>query len=93
LGTDCHAIFTFDDSCYKCIDRIKSKITSDKQRELYVNDDFNNHTTATIQLTSTISMVSSPIHISSEFIRDSSMKDIDVSDRGFGSLHFEANSI
>ena len=71
------------------LSRIKSKITSDKQRELYVNDDFNNHTTATIQLTSTISMVSSPIHICSEFIRDSSMKDIDVSDRGFGSLHFE----
>ena len=79
--------------CINVLSRIKSKITSDKQSELYVNDDFNNHTTATIQLTSTISMVSNPLSISSEFIRDSSMKDIDVSDRGFGSLHFEANSI
>jgi len=70
-----------------------AKTASDKQSEVSVNDDFNSHTTATIQLTSTLSMVSNPLSISSEFIRDSSMKDIDVSDRGFGSLHFEANSI
>jgi len=69
-----------------------AKTASDKS-EVSVNDDKNNHTTATIQLTSTLSMVSNPLSISSEFIRDSSMKDIDVSDRGFGSLHFEANSI
>jgi hypothetical protein len=70
-----------------------AKTASDKQSEVSVNDDKNNHTTATIQLTSTLSMVSNPLSISSEFIRDSSMKVIDVSDRGFGSLHFEANSI
>ena len=75
------------------LSRIKSKTTSVKQSALSLNDDFNNHTTSTIQLTSTVSMVSSPIHISSEFIRDSSIKDIDASDRGFGSFNFEANSI
>jgi len=57
------------------------------------NEINNYNSTAAIQLTSTLSMVSNPLSISSEFIRDSSIKDIDASDRGFGSSHFEANSI
>ena len=70
-----------------------TKTTSDKQNEVYVNeDDNNNNATNDIQLTSTLSMVSNPLSISSEFIRDSSIiNDIDASDRGFGSFHFEAN--
>jgi hypothetical protein len=77
------------------LSRIKTKTTSDKQSELYVNEnEINNYnSTAAIQLTSTSSMVSNPLSISSEFIRDSSIKDIDASDRGFGSSHFDANSI
>jgi hypothetical protein len=70
-----------------------TKTTSDKQNEVYVNeDDDNNNATTDIQLTSTLSMVSNPLSISSEFIRDSSIiNDIDASDRGFGSFRFEAN--
>ena len=69
-----------------------TKTTSDKQNEVYVNeDDNNNNATADIQLTSTLSMVSNPLSNSSEFIRDSSINDIDASDRGFGSFRFEAN--
>jgi hypothetical protein len=70
-------------------------ITSDKQSEVYVNEDENNNNnaTATIQLTSTLSMVSNPLSISSEFIRDSSMKDINASDREFGSLIFDEFSL
>jgi hypothetical protein len=77
------------------LSKIKTKITSDKQSEVYVNEDENNNNnaTATIQLTSTVSMISNPLSISSEFIRDSPMKVINASDREFGSFNFEAKRI
>ena len=70
-----------------------TKTIREKQSEVSVNDYNNSHTTTTIQLTSTVSMVSNPLSISSEFIRDSSMKDIDASDRRFESFKFGENSI
>jgi hypothetical protein len=65
----------------------------EKQSEVSINDYNNSHTTTTIQFTSTLSMVSNPLSINSEFIRDSSMKDINASDRRFGSFNFRENSI
>jgi hypothetical protein len=77
------------------LSKYKTKTTTEKQSEVSVNEvkNNNNNATATIQLTSTVSMVSNPLSISSEFIRDSSMKDINASDREFGSFNFEAKSI
>jgi hypothetical protein len=71
---------------------IITKSTSEKQSEVSVNDD-NNNTTATIQLTSTLSMVSNPLSISCEYIRDSSIKDIYASDRSVKSITLDDYSL